>query len=154
MNNEVLRKTRALSPPRNCRFNSAAATSNPQSQQMISLVCIADSPTHIHGRVGQHKRRGRLRLGSEIGSAPNRISECCVTETTMNRKWNQGAMWSASKALRWGLHCSSIHSEWLLKIELIMVTDGGLNKEWPREENRNNNLDQILQVYSFIFSLP
>lgn len=43
-----------FSPPRNCRFQCRSCY-NPQSQQMISLACIADSPTHIHGRAGQYK---------------------------------------------------------------------------------------------------
>lgn len=82
-------------PSRNCRFNSAAATSNPQSQQMISLVCIAYSPTHIHG---QHKGRRRLRLTSGIGNPPNRIWGCCWTEANMNCKWYRDAVWNSTKA--------------------------------------------------------
>lgn len=39
------------------------------------------------GEQGSTKGKGRLRLGSEIGSAPSRIGECCLEETTMNWKW-------------------------------------------------------------------
>lgn len=87
----------SFAPRRNRGFDSAAATSNPQSQQMISLACIADSPTHIFiGERGCTKEEGGwgLRLGWEIGNAPNTMRECCVMErAAANWDWCSGAMW-------------------------------------------------------------
>lgn len=64
MSNEGLGETRVpFSPLRNCRFDSAAATSNPQSQQMISLVCTADSPTPYSwaSRAAQREKEAKIR---------------------------------------------------------------------------------------------
>lgn len=105
--------TRLFLTLRNCRFDSTDAISNPQSQQMIILVCIADSPTHIHGQVQTAQRESgakiRKRNWKRTKQNPRMPPYVNIHELEM-----VGAMWISTRGLIRGLYRGILQTRWLL----------------------------------------